>query len=418
MVHRGYLTIILFSLLGVVRAQTYTLSDLESFFLQNNALLIAGKYNIAKEDAKIVQQRLWNNPTLSISEINLWKNPSAEQLPYLFGHYGQSQQIAVELEQLVETAGKRQKRIALQSLEKKDAVLDYEELLRELKKELRQTFNSLERIQQEDMQLNDIIRLFEQLHGQYKSQSEKQHVSLVDYYRVQSELIGLQKEKVELETEKTENLHRLKVLTQLQDLSIDRLRFGERVNDLSTRIPMHIIDTVLTQNIGLKRHANTLDLFEKQVELEKSLRVPDLTFQLNYDRGGNIMRDFVGLGVSLDLPLFNNNKGNIKAAHYGLEQERSQHVYRQGELENEVIRLTGQLRSYEVSLAKWKVQQTGEFTVFVDNYKKHLQEKQVTLLEFIDFADAFRQAEKAYWDLFQNYKNTFEELQYIAGRDF
>lgn len=418
MVYIGYVIMILFGLLGVVQAQIYTLSDLESHFVQNNALLIASKYNIAKEEAKIVQEKLWSNPTLNISEINIWKNPSSETLPYLFGRYGEAQQIAVELEQLVETAGKRKKRIAIQSLERNNALLDYEELLRELKKQLRQTFNHLERIKQEDTQLSDIIHLFEQLHEQYKRQSEKQHVSMTDYYRIQSELIGLQKEKVELESEMAENLHRLKVLTQLPDLTLDRLQFADMVIDLSTRISVPLIDTLLAQHIGLKRQTNTLDLLEKQVELERAHRVPDLTFQLNYDRGGNIMRDFIGVGVSFDLPVFNTNKGNIKAAQYGLEQERSHRTYMQTELGHEIIRLQTQLRAYEISLAKWNVQQREQPHALLEKYKKHLQEKQITLLEFIDFADAFRQAEGAYWSLFQDYKNTYEELQYIAGRDF
>lgn len=77
--------------------------------LQHNGQLIAQKYQIAASDALIVQEKLWSNPTLSISEVNLWKNGTSETLPYLFGKYGQQQQVAVELEQLIETAGKRQK---------------------------------------------------------------------------------------------------------------------------------------------------------------------------------------------------------------------------------------------------------------------------------------------------------------------
>ena len=71
-----------------VNAQSFTLKDLEGQFLKNNALLIANKYNIDKADVEIIQEKLWQNPTLSISEVNLWKTYAVEEQPYLIGKYG------------------------------------------------------------------------------------------------------------------------------------------------------------------------------------------------------------------------------------------------------------------------------------------------------------------------------------------
>ena len=106
---RIYLSIILIGFTTFLKAQSYTVADLEQQFLEKNYVLIAGKYNIAKADAEIVQEKLWPNPTLSISEVNLWKTYQIEEQPFLFGNYGNNQQISIELEQLVETAGKRKK---------------------------------------------------------------------------------------------------------------------------------------------------------------------------------------------------------------------------------------------------------------------------------------------------------------------
>ena len=58
-----------------------------------------------------------------------------------------------------------------------------------------------------------------------------------------------------------------------------------------------------------------------------------------------------------------------------------------------------------------------EQLTMIDNYKKHLQNKQITLLEFIDFTQAYRESQKAYLDLLENYQNTLEELNYIVGQD-
>ncbi len=56
-----------------IQAQSVTLTDLENQFIQNNSQLLASKFNIDKAQAEIIQEKLWANPTLSISEVNLWK---------------------------------------------------------------------------------------------------------------------------------------------------------------------------------------------------------------------------------------------------------------------------------------------------------------------------------------------------------
>src|SRR5690606_24233991 len=182
-----------------IQAQTITLTDLENQFIQNNTQLLASKFTIDKVQAEIIQEKLWPNPTLSISEVNLWKTYNIETQPYLFGKYGQNQQIAVELEQLIETAGKRKKRVALKQLEQQSAAFDYEEILRELRKDLRLTFHQLNRIQQEETQLKEMVTLYTQMSEQYQRQAQLKNIATADLYRVQTELMGLQKEQIELE---------------------------------------------------------------------------------------------------------------------------------------------------------------------------------------------------------------------------
>ena len=412
-----YLSAITVCMVSTLQAQSYTIQDLEAQFLQKNYLLIANKLNIDKADAEIVQEKLWNNPTLSISEVNLWKTYQIEEQPYLFGKYGKNQQISVELEQLIETAGKRKKRVAIKQLEKNNALFDYEELLRELKKELRQSFYTLSRINQEENQLQNMLNLFTQMSNQYERQSKLQNVSKADFYRIQTELLGLQKESVLLENEKIDGLNKLRLLTQNSELNIDQLQFETSIKS-QNQLPFDLKNSAKNQNIGLKKQENELNLAKNQLILEKAQRTPDLTFQLNYDRGGNIMRDFVGVGVSVDLPIFNTNKGNIKAAKISIEQQLANQNAYQLELDQSIDRLQNQLKKIEETLNFWSSEKEQEQNLMIDNYKKHLQNKHITLMEFIDFTQAYREAQQAYLELQETYKHTYEELQYIVGKDF
>ncbi|MGV0954910.1 TolC family protein [Empedobacter falsenii] len=353
---------------------------------------------------------------MSISEVNLWKTYHVEEQPYLFGKYGKNQQISVELEQLIETAGKRKKRVAIKELEKNSALFEYEELLRELKKELRQTYFSLARIQSEKKELQNSVDLFEQMMTQYQRQADLKNVPKADFYRLQTELIGLQKDQIELENQEIEYINKLRLLTQNSDLNVNEIDFS-RFNSHSKSIPFNAKQLAKEQNIALKKQENEINLAEKQLILEKAQRTPDLAFQVIYDRGGNIMRDFVGVGVSIDLPIFNTNKGNIKASEIVLNQQQITKNALNSELDISIDRLQNQISQLDKALIQWKKLNNQEQLTMIDNYKKHLQNKQITLLEFIDFTQAYRESQKAYLDLLENYQNTFEELNYIVGQD-
>ncbi|HCC93644.1 MAG TPA: hypothetical protein DEQ26_04865 [Flavobacteriaceae bacterium] len=411
-----YYTVIPIVLAIQTQAQNVTLDNLEAAFLQKNYALIANKFNVDRIDAEIIQEKLWQNPTLSISEVNLWKTYNVEEQPYLFGKYGKNQQISVELEQLIETAGKRKKRVAIKELEKNSALFEYEELLRELKKELRQTYFSLARIQSEKKELQNSVDLFEQMMTQYQRQEDLKNVPKADFYRLQTELIGLQKDQIELENQEIEYINKLRLLTQNSDLNVNEIDFS-RFNSHSKSIPFNAKQLAKEQNIALKKQENEINLAEKQLILEKAQRTPDLAFQVNYDRGGNIMRDFVGVGVSIDLPIFNTNKGNIKASEIVLNQQQITKNALNSELDISIDRLQNQISQLDKALIQWKKLNNQEQLTMIDNYKKHLQNKQITLLEFIDFTQAYRESQKAYLDLLENYQNTFEELNYIVGQD-
>lgn len=405
---------ICFISITTVSGQTVALPQLEAAFLSNNYLLIASKYDIEISEANIVQEKLWNNPTLHLSEVNLWKTTAVEEMPYLFGSFGKSQQFSVELEQLIETTGKRKKRVAIRELAKNTALLEYQELMQELLKTLRQTYYSMARVQEELEQLKMSVELFEQLDAQYGRQSALNNVSRADYYRIQAELAGLLKDKVALENEQESLLSTLRVLTQRPDITPQQIDFSA-FKQHAGPLPASLKETVRMQNTTLNRQQNEILLAEKEWTLERAQRVPDLTLSVAYDRGGNIMLDFVGVGLSMDLPFFNNNKGGIKAAKIAYEREKVEYLALQSELDQTAEHLHQQLRRLKSALNQWDAEHSQDPSSLVESYNKHLLNQQVTLLEFIDFTQAYRASQTAYLELAETYHTTFEELNQLLG---
>jgi len=403
---------------GQSRAQTYTLQELKDMLLQHNGQLIAQKYQIAASDALIVQEKLWSNPTLSISEVNLWKNGTSETLPYLFGKYGQQQQVAVELEQLIETAGKRQKRVNLKSLEKKDALLEYEELLRQLQFELDEAYWNYRGVSRKEALLDTIVNLYQNLEQQYKRQSDLNNIPKSDYLRIQSALMNFEKDRVELYADKNNWLTKIKILTQQEAIENLQIEQGDVRLDLTQKIPLNIEDQLWDQNIGYQKQINERDKAQQQLRIEKAEKTPNLTFQLNYDRGGNIMRDFVGVGLSMDLPIWNRNKGNIKAAESRTKHAESEQQVLLHQLKGQLKDLKYQVQLYEATLLKSQQIASEERKAMIANYQKHLQKKQITLLEFIDFIEAYQETETGIVDMTLSYQLAFAQLQYLTGQKF
>ncbi|WP_126972441.1 TolC family protein [Gynurincola endophyticus] len=399
-----------------IAAQTYPVSALESRFLEVNATILSKKYDIEKAEAAIQQARYWQNPSFSISEVNLWKNSSSETLPHLIGNYGAYQQFAFELEQLIETAGKRQKRVDIRKTEKEVAQIEFIELLRALTKEFRTTIHQLNIQQHQLLQLISFVELYESMALQYQKQSAVNNVSKADYLRIKSELSNVENELIQLQSAQNATLHQLRVLTQLNDLTVDQILFDKDQFNLLSKVGLDVKSSVLKNSLALKKQELELEHAHKALKLEKAEKTPDLNLQANYDRGGNMMRDFVGLGVSIDLPVFNRNKGNIKAAALTIEQEKMNKNAIEIELTNNIERLVVQLAGYEKALNRWRIDETDDHEAMLNNYKKHLQTKQVTLIEFIDFTRSFMEARNAYFSLLTQYYETFEEINYITGQ--
>lgn len=417
MVKTIYLLLFLFCPFMATFAQSYRLIDLEAQFLRENYLLLAERYELSKAEATLIQEKLLPNPSLQISEVNLWSNATAELMPKLIGNYGQKQQFAVELEQLIETAGKRKKRVAIRQLEQQTALFVYEGLLRALKKDLRHTFNELEiKVLMKSRLVNSIL-LFESLYERYARLVQQRLISQSEFYRVQAALLSFRKEQLELANETAVLLQRLRVLTNLPTLELSQLHFAKAEFNLSAKIPVDIRTVGIDRHIGLQQQRNKQDISRAQLRLERAMRKPDLAMHVSYDRGSGTMLNFVGFGMRMDLPIFNRNKGAIQFAQYQIEQEDISYQAMVFEMDTELSRLQKQLIDYERELAApW-----AEATLaddMLERYEKNLLSKKVTLLEFIDYAESSKAAYEAQLELQQGYKDVFEEIQYLLGQDF
>lgn len=395
-------------------------TEAETIFLQNNLLLISEKLNIESQKAEVIQARLWPNPEFSISEVNLWKTTGVEPSPPFFGNFGRDQQIAFEINQLIQTAGKRKKLIALEQVDVSMAEQYFEDLLRNLKIELRSKLIDLQFLQQSIKIYQNLIENIVKLTDAYKNQLESGNILKAEYIRLKAQELEISKEISSLLQKANEIQKELNLLLRTSAATTIE------ITDDDFLIDTQFYQSLLLEQILEKGKENRpeyrlallhQEYFDKLLIYEKAQRVPDLTFGINYDRNGSTMLDFVGFGVSFDLPIFNRNKGGIKKAEIGIKQAEINKNQTILSIENEIVLSYQSLQQAIDFLNKIEPDYETSLDLLLDNYTKNFTSRNISMFEYFDFMDAYLNNKKIILEAQKNVNLKIEELNYSLGKD-
>ncbi|MCC8135038.1 MAG: TolC family protein [Tannerellaceae bacterium] len=197
-----------------------TQEEVEALFLTQNLELLAEQMNITVADAAIAQAKLWENPSLTISEVNLWSTRSQREgeeviIPPLFGSFGKNTEFSVELSQLIQTANKRGRLVRMEKVSKEMTIAQFEEVLRGLKTELRNTVYEMMYIQAYREVLYHQTRSLKQLTDSYARQVQEGNLAKSEWLRLQSALFEVDNELMEVEAEWNVLQKEMKVLLHL-----------------------------------------------------------------------------------------------------------------------------------------------------------------------------------------------------------
>lgn len=423
-----YLLLLIFSGLSLFAQEDksikLTVGEVESLFLSNNLQLIATRFDVDIADAAIAQAKLWDNPNLSVSDVNLWSTRSqrdgeSEVIPPLFGSFAKNTEFSIELSQLIQTANKRGKLVNREKVSKEIALQEFEEVLRGLKVELRKSVYEIQYSQAYLAILTNQRESLSRLIESHKKQVSQGNIAKNELLRLQSSFLELENEINEVLSDLNEQQKTLKVL-----LNVDPFTNLEIEED---GIPQKSPDSILLARLmelaeesrpDMKLYKLQTQYHEKSLAYEKSLRVPDLTISANYDRYGGVWKDFIGFGVSVDLPFFNRNQGNIRAARISRDQSLYLARQQQNVIQHEVA---ASYNNYVYTYAFYKKINDDsllpELDNMLDTYTKNLQNRNINMLEYIDFMDAYRANKQTVLTARKKVSIQFEELQYTVGTE-
>ncbi|ALU27252.1 MULTISPECIES: TolC family protein [Myroides] len=393
--------------------------EAEALFLEQNLELIAKNLEISQAEAQLLQAKLWPNPTFEVSEINFWKTTDIEEQPKLIGNWGEAQQYAFRVEQLIQTGGKRRKTIDLQKLTIEEKQQEFESIIRELKLELRGNLSDLQILQEQQKIYEKQIESTKSLISAYKNQLDQGNISQAQYIRLKAAELQFKKELVNINKELEEAIKDFKNFINIGNSTLvvitDKLVAPEKeVSELELE---NWIITAQEQRPDALKSKTLEKQSEKRLEIEKAQRVPDITLGVDYDRGGNIMRDFVGFGISFDLPIFDRNKGGIKEAKIDIELAKLDTQSKLNEIANDIVEAFRNYYHAEQLYKDIDSEYEQQLDQLLEAYLKNFQKRNVSLIEYLDFVEAYIENKTILLETRKDLNDHFEKLQYAVGKD-
>lgn len=406
------LFLILISQAGLAQ-KTVTLEDCESQFLKNNLFLLASQYNIDASKALTIQARIWENPTIT-AELNAY-NPERNQ----YFDIGKEGQKAFGIEQLIYLGGKKSNEVKLAQANEQLAELQFNDLLRTLKLQLRKSFYTVyyntKSLETTDKQLAHI----EDLINSYSIQAQKGNIPLKDVVRLQSLYLNFKNERMEVVNNNIEEQANLKLLlnsTETLVTIVSDMEFNKYLKTINFDLKSFEEQAIANRPDYLAKQKE-IDANEINVKWQKSLSVPDITVGANYDQRSGAFNKEANLTLGIPLPLWNKNKGNIKYAQTILDQSKVEKQNFDLQLQTEITSAWNKWDESRKNYAVIKPTVNADFDAVYNGMLTNFQKRNVSLLEFTDFMESYNQATVQVNELKKKLALSGEELNSTINKD-
>ena len=398
----------------VMRAQTLSFPQADSLLAVNNHDLRSARWNVTAAEGQLAQSRRYDNPTVSMM-YNVC-NPNNR----CWLDAGRDGEVDVQVSQPFSIGGQhaeqvRQNESLLQAVRyqllatKRDVCTQVHIALIDLY------------YQQRQAEVYDLeISSAEKILAAYREQSDKGNIAAIETQRIATMVYQLSKSRADLLLSVSALQSQLCLALGIQGSTPLQADINEE-NAIAeaSRIYLSLkgldaaqTDTlpelqVLTSQTEAARHA---------LKWQRSQALPQMSVQGEYDKNGNIGHNYFAMGLSIAVPLWNHNRGNIRSAEAAVEQaaiaaDRQRlalEEQRQADLDI-VSQYLRQLRQPSVSL-------DTDMAAMLHSAEQQFMSRHITLMEFVDLYANYRDTMLARLDAKNKLLQAAERLRLMWGK--
>jgi cobalt-zinc-cadmium efflux system outer membrane protein len=391
------------------------LPEAEKMFLDSNFQLLAQRYNIDAQQALVLQARLYPNPNFAISH-GLYSAQLRQFFPT-----GINDETTMELDQEIIIAGKRNKAVKLAQANVELSQNQFFDLLRTLKYTLRTDFFQIYYQQQSAKVYDAEIKALTQIVNAYAQVEGKGYISEKEVVRIRAQLYSFISEYNDLINSINDTESELRLILQAKpnffiDPIVDTAAIGKL--DPTQYTLAALIDSAYHNRTDLQIARTNTKINQLNYNYQKALAVPDPTLSLGYDEAGGFLYGYYGIGVSIDLPVFNRNQGNIKNAKALISNTEATQRYSQATVDENVS------TSLQKAFAEQRLYQSidpkfaADFERLTGEVIKNYEKRNISILDFLDFYDSYKQNAVQLNTILFNRVSAFEDINYYTGTNF
>jgi cobalt-zinc-cadmium efflux system outer membrane protein len=386
-----------------------TLPQADSIFLKNNLLLLAQEYNIDAQEALILQARSYPNPLFS-ADLNAYDPENKKSF-----HTGSSGEKAFTVEQLILLGGKRKTEIEMARQNKKLAELELEDLLRNLQYQLHTGFFKLNQQKNTLDKFKIQLQLLDTLIASYDAQAKRGNIPQKDVIRLKSVYFKINNEKSALSSEYLDQQQNMQLLLQVTNSIEPKIEENEFEKLTTLQLYGDLLEKALQYRPDLKIASESEGLSLLNLQYQKKLAIPDIALNGSYDQRGGAFVNQLNMGISIPLPLWNRNRGNIKAAEYNT---KTYDIYRQQkrkEVETDVLAAWQNLNISISEFNKIKNYYSDDFEIVFNGVNQNFQKRNITILEFVDFFESYNESQSELERVKNHLANSAMQVNYVTA---
>ncbi len=386
----------------------------EQKFVSSNLQLLAAKYNIGASKAAEIQAGLWSNPNISI-EQNVYNQETGKYFDFT-----KSGNTEVQVQQLFLLAGKRDRQIKLAEINSRTSENTFEDLLRSLRFELRTDFFDLYFLRQSTRFYDRSIETVEKTVKAAELNYAKRSILLSEVLRLKSLLFTLQTERLGLVNRAAEIENDLRVLLRDdQSTEYSPVVSPTVLDNLSlATIPLQFALQAAHENRPDIKNADAAIAYEQtNLELQRALSVPDVTLGGRWSRAGSYIPDYFAISVSVDLPFFNRNQGNIEVSQNTLEADKAARNNLRLNVQKDVTVAYRKAMETDSLYRNFDKQFGEEYGRLVDGMVANYERRNIGIIEFTDFYESYRTSMLQLNQLQNDRIDAFENLNFVTGVD-
>jgi len=381
-----------------------TLQQAKVVLLKKNFFLLAAYYQIGQAEARLIQARVWNNPTIGWNQ----EAYNLEENKYLRAR----NQFEAQVSQAFSIAGKHTNTVKLARINVELNRVQFQDVIRSMLFELNKVYNDLAAVEEKQKLYSQVLNNYEKLIAASEKELQVGAISVTEDLRIKSEYIAVKAQALDNANQKEQSLSQLRTLLQFP--SDTAVHVQQRIPLFNTNF---ILDSLVSRSLSMRPDLKVAQLSKEyqnqNLRLQKSLSIPDVTIGYDYDKGGNYIKQYSGLMLQVPLPVFDRNQGRIKEAQFNIKQ--SELEYMKINVTNQVIAAYNQYKRNNDGLSSYSDEYLRKLDQLNQNTNIYFQKRDISLLEFIDQQRIYITTYIQLIELKQQYLNSVNNLNFSVG---